>query len=177
MRPDGAFGLVTWLHRATAAFAAGMVGAGWTTCAILVLRFGRIGWAVLFAILWFLPAAAGIAAYLFVIAHRPRVLRPFHGRALVVSFGLGIASAIAVAVVATILHATVPAWFEGMGLLAMLLSLALLLSGLIGQCGHVVLERTGWIRIAGDDRTCESCGYDLRGSPTGTCPECGGRGA
>ena len=57
-----------------------------------------------------------------------------------------------------------------LALAAVLLIAAMLVLPVLGGAG--VMQLWAWMRRP-RPRTCPSCGYDLTGTTTGVCPECG----
>jgi len=50
---------------------------------------------------------------------------------------------------------------------------ALVVSSLVSLCTFYIALWLGWLIRGYADSLCQGCGYDLRASHTGSCPECG----
>lgn len=55
----------------------------------------------------------------------------------------------------------------------MSLLLAIIVSSAVGLAGAILLSVATWGRRVGEEPRCRRCGYDLRGSSSGRCGECG----
>ena len=82
-------------------------------------------------------------------------------------FSSGAACIMAVVLALTADRKTAPAWFEIAAALGLLLALLRFIQSAVQGYGQSLRQH----RAA--TGCCLHCGYDLRGSPTGQCPECG----